>query len=206
MQYTIYFNAQRIVLSSKDHTVDLHDNDMILYNPDRESLSDAVQFAVNGRFRTIWLLCDDVEAIYRVFSSLFHEVDAGGGVVSNDDGMYLVIYRNGYWDLPKGKREPGESIEDTAVREVCEECGIEIPELGEYVCTTHHTYKMEGRFVLKHTYWYRMHLRGDYSKVKPQREEGITQIRWVRDSELEDYSSYAWPSVSMVFSHVKDSF
>ena len=51
-------------------------------------------------------------------------VEAAGGLVFNKDGDILMIFRNGKWDLPKGKLEIGESIEECAIREVEEECGI----------------------------------------------------------------------------------
>ena len=52
------------------------------------------------------------------------EVNAGGGLVINSKGEYLLIRRSGLWDLPKGHQEPGEPIEETALREVEEETGL----------------------------------------------------------------------------------
>ena len=37
---------------------------------------------------------------------------AGGGIVTNELGELLMIFRRGKWDLPKGKLDKGESIED----------------------------------------------------------------------------------------------
>ncbi|MGI9028117.1 MAG: NUDIX hydrolase [Candidatus Saccharimonadales bacterium] len=60
-------------------------------------------------------------------------------LVRNDD-QYLVIRRShaprkGYWDLPGGFVEPGESALDTLIREIREETGLEVEEaklLGTY--------------------------------------------------------------------------
>jgi 8-oxo-dGTP pyrophosphatase MutT (NUDIX family) len=51
-------------------------------------------------------------------------IEAAGGLVLNERGNLLMIFRRGKWDLPKGKRDAGESIETCAVREVEEETGL----------------------------------------------------------------------------------
>ena len=65
-----------------------------------------------------------VEENWQDFCSKFIMVEASGGLVFNKDGDILMIFRNGKWDLPKGKLEIGESVEECAIREVEEECGI----------------------------------------------------------------------------------
>ena len=51
-------------------------------------------------------------------------VRAAGGIVTAPDNTMLLIQRNGRWDLPKGKVEPGETLLQAALREVEEETGI----------------------------------------------------------------------------------
>jgi 8-oxo-dGTP pyrophosphatase MutT (NUDIX family) len=53
-------------------------------------------------------------------------VQAAGGLVVRD-GLVLVVHRPRYddWSLPKGKLDPGESLEECARREVWEETGFE---------------------------------------------------------------------------------
>jgi 8-oxo-dGTP pyrophosphatase MutT (NUDIX family) len=68
-------------------------------------------------------------------------VRAAGGIVhrSGDDGEFLVllVHRPRYddWSLPKGKADPGERDEDTALREVEEETGLRCI-LGEHAGQT----------------------------------------------------------------------
>ncbi|PKK39843.1 hypothetical protein ABB02_00903 [Clostridiaceae bacterium JG1575] len=53
-----------------------------------------------------------------------------GFVPVDDEGRYLILqHRAGHWDFPKGHREPGETDEETAQREVAEETGLAIERL-----------------------------------------------------------------------------
>jgi 8-oxo-dGTP pyrophosphatase MutT (NUDIX family) len=57
-------------------------------------------------------------------------VSAGGIVYRRDDGRTDIVIcgrdSDGVWGLPKGTPEPGESLEETALREVSEETGLEV--------------------------------------------------------------------------------
>jgi len=70
-------------------------------------------------------------------------VHAAGGVVTRTapDGSIevLIVHRPRYddWSLPKGKAEPGERAEDTALREVQEETGYRCV-LGAEIPTVHY--------------------------------------------------------------------
>ena len=52
------------------------------------------------------------------------KIKTAGGIVIRDDKI-LFIYKNGRWDLPKGKLEKGNSSRETAVIEISEETGLE---------------------------------------------------------------------------------
>lgn len=62
-------------------------------------------------------------------------VAAGGVVYRFNDGQVQVLLvgrsRTNLWALPKGRPEPGETIEETALREVSEETGLEVEIVGE---------------------------------------------------------------------------
>jgi len=51
-----------------------------------------------------------------------------------------MIFRRGKWDLPKGKLDKGETLEQCAVREVREETGLKKIKLQSPLMTTYHTY------------------------------------------------------------------
>ena len=110
-------------------------------------------------------------------------IEAAGGLVYNNENQVLMIFRNGFWDLPKGKLESGESIQDCALREVEEECGVSNLEILSDPKITYHTYKMNGKAMLKRTYWFNMYT--NYKGVPvPQLEEGITRVKWFSEQDL----------------------
>ena len=130
------------------------------------------------------------------------EITAGGGLVRNSEGKYLVIFRRGMWDLPKGKQEDGEAIEECALREVNEETGLEGLTLRELICITEHTYELRGELILKHTYWFNMEYRGSNLPV-PQTEEDITKACWVAAEELPEIAKSSFASLAPVFNSVR---
>ncbi len=114
------------------------------------------------------------------------KIIAAGGLVLNDKGELLMIFRRGKWDLPKGKLDEGETIEACAVREVIEETGLVNVEHGELIGITYHEYfdPHLKEDVVKESYWYAMRARGE-QPLTPQTEEDITEIKWVMGDALE---------------------
>jgi 8-oxo-dGTP pyrophosphatase MutT (NUDIX family) len=110
---------------------------------------------------------------------------AGGGIVTNELGELLMIFRRGKWDLPKGKLDKGESIEECAFREVSEETGVYNLKLGALLLVTQHEYfdKWVKADVIKETHWFRMFASGTPELV-PQTEEDITAIEWTKPAEV----------------------
>ncbi|MEQ8363617.1 MAG: NUDIX domain-containing protein [Cyclobacteriaceae bacterium] len=126
----------------------------------------------------------------------FKLVKAAGGLVRKKDKL-LMIYRLKKWDLPKGKREKGEGNAETAIREVEEECNIDV-KLGEKICTTWHTYTMNKKSMIKRTKWYMMNLVDD-SKMKPCLEEDIEELRWMTQKEVYHALQNSYKSIQFVF-------
>lgn len=112
---------------------------------------------------------------------------AAGGLVYNEKDELLMIFRRGKWDLPKGKLDEGERIEDCAVREVMEETGLTTVVRGDLIGITYHQYfdQWVKEEVIKETHWYRMQAPGQ-QKLVPQTEEDIEIIKWVDEKELEN--------------------
>lgn len=128
------------------------------------------------------------------FSAGFELIQAAGGVVLDEQDRLLAIRRLGKWDLPKGKVENGEDLEQAALREVEEECGIRELRLLKHHRDTWHTYRHKGRYCLKHTVWYLMRSSSAETLV-PQHEEDIELVRWVARDEAAMIKADTYPSL-----------
>lgn len=142
------------------------------------------------------------ERIFSLFAAQFLPVEAGGGLVVSPRDEVLMIFRNGRWDLPKGKLEPDEEIARCAVREVEEECGIRGIALGKLLTRTYHLYEMNGQRILKRTSWFEMANDG-VEPLTPQTEEGITDIRWVATENVPSYLENTYLTIREVFAAAK---
>ena len=108
-----------------------------------------------------------------------------------------MIFRNGKWDLPKGKLEEGENKKQCAIREVEEECGIVGLNIIEKLLETYHTYNLSGKNILKRTYWYKMKTNFD-GELVPQIEEGITKVSWVSKDQISEKLKNSYGNISDV--------
>lgn len=143
----------------------------------------------------------DLQELKKAFWKKFRPVKAAGGLVINEEGGLLFIFRRGKWDLPKGKMDPGETPEITAVREVKEETGLQKVTLEKPLVTTYHTYDESGHHLLKETYWYLMKASKDQS-LQPQTSEQITEIEWVMPGKLDKCVKNTFPLIKDVLKAV----
>ncbi|MDZ4823735.1 MAG: NUDIX domain-containing protein [Flavobacteriales bacterium] len=153
-----------------------------------------IETAISRGARSIFILCNDVRESWERFSEQFEFVQSAGGLVLNHERKMLFIFRHDRWDLPKGKVEENESVEEGALREVEEECSLFELEIVSPLCETWHTYMQAGLPVLKCTSWFMMNHLGNEQPV-PQAIEGITETRWLDWSELDEVRSNTYPSV-----------
>lgn len=125
-------------------------------------------------------------------------VVAGGGKVYNKRNEILFIKRNGFWDLPKGKIEKKENIEETAIREVEEETGVTGLQITRFLMKTYHVFKSNGTYKLKLTYWYEM--LSDYDgDLIPQEEESITKVKWKSASKVKKALTNTYGTIEQLF-------
>ena len=201
--HKIYFEKRCIIICPPNEQ-DLSDPNAILFCYGEDSCIHSLigMFEVSDTLQRIYIPSEDPERTYRRICAEFTEVNAGGGLVSNRRGDFLLISRNGLWDLPKGHQEQGEEISTTALREVMEETGIDKLALGELICVTDHCYRRNGTWHLKHTWWYNM-IYTDPTDLTPQREEDISKAAWVAKSSLPAFLLNTYPSIIEVFREAK---
>jgi len=136
-------------------------------------------------------------ALLEQLEAMFQPIDAGGGVAYNEQGAILMIFRKGKWDLPKGKLDAGESIEECALREVREETGLKNLSLNDKICDTYHIYLQKNEQILKRTTWYKM-TGTSADKLKPQKEENIMEARWVKEPDIASLAAQSYAAVREV--------
>lgn len=201
--HKIYFERRCIIICPPDEQALSDPNAICFYLGERIDIHALIgMFETNSSLMRIYIPTSGCEEAYQRICAEFVEVDAGGGLVSNRRGDYLLIRRSGLWDLPKGHREPGEDIRECSLREVCEETGIDTLELRGLICITDHCYFRAGKWHLKHTWWYDMFY-NDPGDLTPQREEDITKAAWVAKSSLPPMLTNSYPSIQEVFREAK---
>lgn len=200
--YKVFFK-DRIVFLTNNIERDLgSDFGAIFKYSNNKELQDFIQnFEKKEDIKKAFIYHHDLDELLELFSKGFKQINAAGGVVVNKKNEILFIYRLGLWDLPKGKAEKGESIEETAIREVEEECSITPLKIIKPLNPTFHTYRLKNKIVLKKTYWYQMNYQGDKKPV-PQYEEDITKAEWITADDIEKVTKNTYPSIKEVLSEL----
>lgn len=198
----IYFGDKPVFLCDEINDT-IHE---YMHHPDAVFIDEISTPAINSllheivkpQFHAGILWNNDLEKLKKSFFKHFNIIKAAGGVVINKKSELLMIFRRGKWDLPKGKLDKGETLEECAVREVKEETGISEIDLGKLITVTYHTYTEFGKHNLKESHWYAM--KTSDVKLVPQSEEDITEIVWVKKSDVKNYSLNTFASVNEVLS------
>jgi 8-oxo-dGTP pyrophosphatase MutT (NUDIX family) len=121
-------------------------------------------------------------------------IQAGGGLVVNEEGNVLFMYRRGKWDLPKGKRDSGETLEQCALREVAEETGVHQLELKKFLIVTKHEYEEHDSLILKESHWWLMKAMSNQPLI-PQTEENITELKWIGPADFTIILQNTYPAI-----------
>ena len=150
---------------------------------DSVSIEKILSVLKKDKYKAVHLIGSDLDNLLKTFLKFLPNVIAGGGKVLNASERVLFIFRNGKWDLPKGKAESNETIDKTALREVEEETGVKGLSITKPLEITYHIFKRNNQYQIKKTYWFEMfsEYEGD---LKPQLNEGITKVKWIGPKKL----------------------
>lgn len=198
MYIKIYFDDKPVFLCDEINA----EIQELLHHPDAVLVDEISTNAINAllheikktEFHAGVLLHSDLDALKKSFFKHFTLIEAAGGIVENDLNKILFIHRLGKWDLPKGKVESGEAVEDCAIREVEEETGVKNILLKNKLVETYHTYNAYGKHFLKTTHWYYMTCSSKQT-LTPQTEEDIMDIKWVAFEEINSPLKNTYPSI-----------
>ncbi|MEQ1554505.1 MAG: NUDIX domain-containing protein [Ferruginibacter sp.] len=133
------------------------------------------------------------------FFAQFKIIEAGGGIVLNESKELLFIFRNGKWDLPKGKIESNETIETCAKREVEEETGVKNLQLKKKIGETYHIYIEKNIPILKISHWFYFTSVNSKNTI-PQIEEGITEVKWITTKNIKEPMANTYQNIKEILS------
>ncbi len=184
--YKIYINHTPVWLVGLEESIPVENGgeSLELFHHGRPKflLNLVDQLEKSRRFARAIVRGQNADSIFEDFKKNFHVVPAAGGLVLDAQGRGLFIFRRGYWDLPKGKIDAGESPQVAALREVEEETGLASPQIVAPLLTTWHTYRQGGKRILKPTHWFLMHSNG--GPLRLQHEEDIESAEWMAPEEF----------------------
>ncbi len=197
--YKVFVNDTPIIITSSSQK----ENNFPVYLFKNVVFEEILHKLKNKELKGVYLYSTDLENDWQTFLTNLKVVPAAGGLVLNDKKEILFIYRNGIWDLPKGRIEKEETIETAAIREVEEECGIFNLKLIKPLVTTYHIYYQNG-IKLKQTFWFLM--TSNYNKeLIPQIEEGITEVVFKNSKDSKAALSNSYENIKLVYDTYKES-
>jgi 8-oxo-dGTP pyrophosphatase MutT (NUDIX family) len=151
-----------------------------------------------NKIQKAYLYYPDEKEIMKVFKTKIPVNKAGGGLVYNKNGDVLFIFRNGKWDLPKGGTEKGEEIEQTSMREVEEETGVNGLKIIKKLQKTYHIFKRNGIYKLKITHWFEMQT--DFEGIpEGQIDEGIDKVEWKNPIQIQEALKNSYENIKLLF-------
>jgi len=201
MYIKIYFDNKPLFLCDEiDETIQPfvhHDDAIFIDELDQHTVKAMIHEMQEPNVHAGVFFHPDLNNLKEAFIKKFTLIKAGGGLVLNEKSEVLMIFRRGKWDLPKGKLDKGETLEECAIREVQEETGLKDIGLVSPFTITYHTYHEGTKFILKESHWYIMKVKGNQILL-PQTEEDIQEIKWVKPDDLDKYRKNSFPSVADV--------
>ena len=192
--YKVFVNQSPLILTDKVTETD--GSEYFLLNG--KAISNAIDALVKKKQKSAYIYHPNLEEILKKFTKEVPLVVAAGGVVTNPKGKVLFIFRNKRWDLPKGRLDKGETIEQCALREVEEETGVKGLIIENFLKTTYHIFKQKGEYKLKEVHWFAMTT--DYDgELVGEKKEGIEKVKWKGPKKIQKALEQSYANIKILF-------
>ena len=189
--YKVFFNESLLTFSNQSNP----EAKNILFQ--NEAQFDESFHLLSSKAATLVnIFSEDIDDVWTKFLKYYKHIQAAGGIVRNPKDDYLFIVRLGKWDLPKGKMEKGESREQSAIREIEEECSLTNLELKRFLMPTFHIYFLR-EYIIKETFWFEVFYDGVELPL-PQTEEGIESVEWKKENEIPELLENSYPNIKLL--------
>lgn len=189
--YKVFFNESLLTFSNQSNP----EAKNILFQNEAQ-FDESVHLLSSKASNLVNIFSDDIETVWTKFLKYYKHIQAAGGIVRNPKDDYLFIFRLGKWDLPKGKMEEGESREESAIREIEEECSLTNLELKRFLMPTFHIYFLR-EYIIKETFWFEVFYDGVELPL-PQTEEGIESVEWRKECEIPQLLENSYPNIKLL--------
>ncbi|MFH6604772.1 NUDIX hydrolase [Maribacter algicola] len=191
--YKVFVNELPLILTNK-----LSETTGQYYLLNQDAIRQAIKALVKKKIPEAYIYHPNHEEILKKFTKNIKLEVAAGGVVTNKAGKVLFIYRNDKWDLPKGRLDKGETIEECALREVKEETGVKNLKIENFLKTTYHVFKRNGKYRLKEVHWFAMKTTYE-GKLVPQENEGIVKVKWKGPRKIQKALENSYTNIKILF-------
>ena len=198
--YKVFVNDKPLFLTNEVQK----ETDFQLFLLESVDIKKLIVKMFQNKIQKAFLYHPDEKLIMKTLKAKIPVVKAGGGLVFNKKGEVLFIFRNGKWDLPKGGTEKKETMEETAMREVEEETGVNGLKIVKKLTKTYHVFKRNGRYKLKQTYWFEMKTNFD-GTPEGQIEEGIEKVAWIKPKDIPTILDNSYENIKLLFEFEKEN-
>ncbi|MQP53467.1 MULTISPECIES: NUDIX hydrolase [unclassified Flavobacterium] len=192
--YKVFVNDKPLFLTNQVQK----ETDFKLFLLESVDIKKLIVKIFQNKIQKAFLYHPDEKLIMKTLRAKLPVEKAGGGLVYNAKGEVLFIFRNGKWDLPKGGTEKNETIEETAMREVEEETGVNGLSIKEKLQKTYHIFKRNGRYKLKITQWFEMQTNFE-GITEGQAEEGIERVEWIHPKDFPTLLENSYENIKLLF-------
>ncbi len=193
MRIPIYVGSKIIFLTDEPFQSDAENS----FPLKKFSLKEILRHLKKKQIQELFLYHHNSDKLLINFQKKIKTVVAGGGRVTNLLGETLFIFRNDKWDLPKGRIEKKETLEEGSLREVKEETGVKKLKMVGPIGPTYHLFKRNGETKLKITHWFDMTT--TYSgPLSPEQSEGITKAEWLGSDQAQKAAQKAYANIASV--------